>query len=235
MASISEKVKVGGALAYDGLNYVYAMNGEKSDPTEFYRYNTVTDSWSQMADLPVKVRAGGALIYFQGKIYALQGGDSQGFFEYNVATNSWTTKALPPGKIKLGGALTEDGIYLYAINGEKTDPSSFYRYDDATDTWSTMANFPAKAKGGGALISVGASGIGERQLTFTQIDPMCSSLTLAGGGTVALTLYINVLNGTMPTFPNIDVDLKYGGTTFYSFPSATHSGGILTYTGTPAR
>jgi len=62
---------------------------------EFYKYNPVSDQWTQLADLPYHVSAG-AIKCVDGKIYCVGGssGGGSGAFNntlvYDIATNQWS-------------------------------------------------------------------------------------------------------------------------------------------------
>ncbi len=81
MANAPEKVKWGGALAYDGTNYIYAFRGD--DEKDFWRYSISGNSWEPLTDAPDKVKEGGALAYANGYVYALQGKDQKSFWRYS--------------------------------------------------------------------------------------------------------------------------------------------------------
>ena len=232
-ADVTIDVHDGGALAYDGT-YIYATDGKNSDPSKFYQHNISTDTWTTLADLPDKLSSGGALIYAESKIYALRGNDKDDFYEYDIAGNSWTSKADVLTKVKQGGALAFDGTYVYASDGDKTNPSKFYKYDIDLDTWSTMSSLPEKMKWGGALVGTGSgssSGSSSQSLTFIQVPPICSDLSVPSGSNLGATLYINVSNGSMPANPDIQAIIKYGSTTLDTLSNPSYAGSILTFTG----
>ncbi len=58
MADLTDKVRQGGALTYDG-SYIYALRG--NDKKNFWRYDIANDAWAHMANTPEKVKEGGAL------------------------------------------------------------------------------------------------------------------------------------------------------------------------------
>ena len=113
LANAPGNVRYGGALAYDGANYIYAFKGSSSS---FWRYDVSANSWSTLASAPGTVREGGALTYNNGYVYALQGNNTKNFWRYNVSTNTWQTRAGTNDYVKEGGALTTDGgNYIYAF------------------------------------------------------------------------------------------------------------------------
>lgn len=142
----------GGSLAYEGGNYVYALQGGS---TTFWRYDVLADNWTTLATVPLAIAAGGALAYVNSKtIYALRGGSTT-FYSYNISTNVWSTNATTPNAIAAGGSLAyDDGNNVYALRGNS---NAFYSYHLSTNTWSTNATTPANVNAGAALVYVSAN------------------------------------------------------------------------------
>jgi len=142
-------------LAKAGGNYVYALRGNGT--SEFWRYDTSSNTWSALAGAPQNVGAGGSLAYDGGNyIYALAGGDTNYFWRYDIAANSWTSLANTWTwcKINAGGALVCGGNgFVYALRGG--GKSTFLRYSIASNTWTTIPSAPFSVKGGGALTCAG--------------------------------------------------------------------------------
>ena len=61
MTGAPNAVGAGGALAYDGVRYIYAFRGDNS--RTFWRYDTTTRRVAGRANAPANVGAGGALAY----------------------------------------------------------------------------------------------------------------------------------------------------------------------------
>jgi hypothetical protein len=148
LADAPDRVRWGGALAYDGGDYIYAFHGNNSN--DFWRYSISADSWAVMAGAPGTVKEGGALTYSNGYIYALRGNNTPDFWQYNVATNSWMARASAHDNVMEGSALTCDGgNYIYAFQCE--GPGAFWRYDIMADNWAMMASAPEKTGYGASL------------------------------------------------------------------------------------
>ena len=132
------------------------MRGD--DQSDFWRYDTATDSWTLRANTPGGVKQGGALsrkstqtLGFLGSwIYSLRGFDQRDFWRYEVPDNLWTSLQPTPDTVDHGGALAFSGIHIYALRGLVT--RDFWRYQIATNVWTSMANTPATVANGGALI-----------------------------------------------------------------------------------
>ena len=77
-----DAVGEGGALTYDGGDYIYALRG--SATTDFWRYSISTDSWDTMESTLSAVGAGGALCHADDQVYALRGSSSTGFWRFKL-------------------------------------------------------------------------------------------------------------------------------------------------------
>ena len=153
-----KKVGKGGALAWDGGNYIYAFRGDKN--SDFWRFNISGNSWEGLAGAPNHIGYGGSLVVVDGYVYGTRGdgstfGSSKTFYRYDPAANTWATLADIPKGVGKGGSLTSDGTTIYLTRGNDgtlTDKKKFYAYDIATNTWSERAEMPNGVGKGGALV-----------------------------------------------------------------------------------
>ena len=151
IASPPFSVGGGGALAYDPANgRIYALGGDKG--SDFAYYSLASDQWVSRPSTPDPVGEGGALVYANGTLYALQGDKHQGFWSFNGS--SWSSLASTPDKVGAGGSLAYDPSHgrLYALRGDKN--SDFWYYDIAGNTWNSLASTPDKVGEGGSLAYV---------------------------------------------------------------------------------
>ncbi|MDB5007999.1 MAG: hypothetical protein JWP45_2392 [Mucilaginibacter sp.] len=138
-----------------------------------YSYDTRTDTWTKLAEIPAdRRRAGAGEAVYKGKLYLVCGithGHSSGtnnmFDEYDPATDSW--KALPDAPhIRDHSMAVVVGDKLYAVGGRNTsfrDPDNklnFFSqtmldvdcYDFKIGRWSTLpAKLPLGTGGGTAV------------------------------------------------------------------------------------
>jgi hypothetical protein len=149
--------------------FVYFLKG--SGTQEFYRYNTVTDAWTAMANAPTGTsgkpfKNGSALCAsLDGStVYAIKGSYNE-LYAYDVGTNVWITKRPLPftgssgkkKKVKDGAGIAykpdSTGEYVYALKGGGT--YEFWQWNGDSDQWTQMTDIPAGSgkpvKGGGAL------------------------------------------------------------------------------------
>lgn len=177
LAPSNKAVKGGGDAVYVEIvdtGYVYLLKGGKCD---FYRYNTVTNTWEAMRSAPIGTAAkwdGGSWLAYDGTgtIYAHRS-KKHDLWAYDIATDSWTKQltGMPymrqiPGrakKAKDGSSGTWFDGCLYALKGGNT--CEFYRYAIDGDSWIGLESMPAigrsgrkkKVKDGGAIVAYGDS------------------------------------------------------------------------------
>ena len=226
---VSDNVKAGGGLVYDGGDYIYGTRGD--DQKHFWRYSISGNSWSDMTDSPEKFNVGGSLVLVGGKIYAFAG-NSKKFMAYDIAGDSWNDGSYQDvsDNVKAGGGLVYDGgDYIYGTRGD--DQKHFWRYSISGNSWSDMTDSPEKFNVGGSLVFTQQS-LGVPSTSFTQNPVMCSPLTIKSGLTISVTNYVSIVAGTMSANPNITAELKYGATNIITLSNPTYSGGLLTWTGT---
>ncbi len=167
------------AVAYRDKIYVLDAFYDGQFPTQApmpnsYSYNTKTDTWNKLAEIPEnRRRAGAGEAMHDGKLYLVCGithGHSSGtnamFDEYNPSTNTW--KVLPDAPHSRDHSMAVViGDKLYAVGGRNTsyrDPNNiipFFRqvmldvdcYDFKTGKWSTLAAKLPMGTGGGTAVN----------------------------------------------------------------------------------
>lgn len=100
----------------------------------------------------------GAVVPFEGKIYATQGNGCNGFAVYDIASDTWTQGPNVPDGATLGGAIdpTSGTFFAYGnYEGNSEGSDHFYAYDISTNKWSTPPNvFPFNLLDDGGLTYV---------------------------------------------------------------------------------
>ena len=139
-----------GALGTD--NKLYIAGGQNGDATIVYpnvsRYDYTTNTWSDVAPLPVALGQGAAGAW-NGKIYVAGGfigGTSvtNALRIYDIATNTWTSGAnMPNAGLEAAAAAVVNGKF-YVMGGDDftNGVNTNYIYDIATNTWTTGATVP---------------------------------------------------------------------------------------------
>lgn len=144
-------VGAGGALAYTGGDYIYALRG--NNQRNLWQYSISGNSWTNRRNAP-RVGGGGALAYTGGDyIYALRGNGTTAFRRYRISNNSWAERRRTPAAVGYGGALAyTGGDYIYAFRGGNTDDFWQYRISNNRWNWNVDPADPGVTIGpGGAL------------------------------------------------------------------------------------
>ena len=140
------------ALGTDNLLYV--AGGQTADmvPTVYNqvsRYDSTTNTWSNVAPLPVALGQG-TIGAWNGKIYVAGGfigGTSvtNALRIYDIATNTWTSGAnMPtsPGVEAAAGAVVNGKFYVMGGDDFNNGLNTTFIYDISTNTWTTGATLP---------------------------------------------------------------------------------------------
>ncbi len=144
-----KSIGVGSAFASDG-RYIYVVRG--SADILFWRYDTETNTWKDLKNLPRGAYYGADIQYLDGNIYALFGGYQKTFAKYSISNDTWEILSDYPELTYIGTSMTSDGSDIYAITGNNTQ--SLYRYSVASDTWSPLSGSPLTLRGGADLVHV---------------------------------------------------------------------------------
>jgi outer membrane protein assembly factor BamB len=177
MTGAPNAVGAGGALAYDGVRYIYALRGNNS--RTFWRYDATLDVWAALANAPANVGTGGALAYDGARyVYAFRGNGTAAFWRYDTTLNTWTAMANTPANVSAGAALAHAGSgYIYALRGNNR--ATLWRFGVAGNSWTAMADAPARVGAGGALAYDGSGYIyalrGNNQTAFWRYDMTTNS------------------------------------------------------------
>lgn len=153
--SIGAKGYVGG-----GTNYFVVKK-------DFWEYDTLTNVWTQKANLGGGKRGGGICFAIGNKGYIGLGTDSvyQGEFkndiwEYDPALNTWTQKGNFPGPQRVGCTTFTigDKAFVCAGNDSTSLLNDLWEYYYSTDTWIQKASLPAPARWAHIGIAIGNKG-----------------------------------------------------------------------------
>lgn len=159
-----------GNFAYVGGGYA---NG--TSVSDVWRLNPANDSWTQMSNCPLAVRATGnfTLNGLGYVVCGLIGGSTivDDVFEYDPLTNIWSSKADFPGTKIYGGssfAINGKGYFGVGNSGGSNGPylNAFYEYDPIADSWTLKTPFPGISRYGTfglAINSMGYIGFGANE------------------------------------------------------------------------
>jgi N-acetylneuraminic acid mutarotase len=140
-----------GAFSFSINNKIFVGGGFNCK--DFWEYNTITDVWTQKANLPITetYRWYPTGFSINGKGYFGLGFKpglvpTKDFWEYDTLTDTWMQKANFPGLPRAGcGHLIINGKAYIGCGGggtTATQYNDFYEYDPLNNTWSQKATFP---------------------------------------------------------------------------------------------
>ncbi|HDQ98981.1 MAG TPA: T9SS type A sorting domain-containing protein, partial [candidate division WOR-3 bacterium] len=159
-----KRVRGGGDMLYitdRDSGWVYLLKGDRD---EFWRYNTESRDWEQLATPPAGIRNrwkrdswlafdGEDAIFAHKANYYDRASSTHDFYRYRVSTNSWDTlrpAGMPlhglhngrvrPKRARDGGAGAFDENAIFALKGGNTQ--QFWRYDVTTDRWAESDTLP---------------------------------------------------------------------------------------------
>jgi len=152
-------------------NLIYTFVGHTEPWTWPYgriceAYNTSTDSWTRIADLPhMDGRYAMEAIAFNGKIYTFGGTNISGNYnndnidEYDPTTNTWVAYRAKLGKRLSTVPLAEYGGKIYCFGGGLYQSSDWwsndvYEYDPIANMVTTKTSMPTK-RGSACAATVG--------------------------------------------------------------------------------
>ncbi|MCW1949380.1 MAG: fibronectin type III domain-containing protein [Candidatus Shapirobacteria bacterium] len=131
-------------------SYIYFMRGNSgatgTSQQTFVRFNTVNSTWEYLADTPLYVAAGGALVNVNvggtDYIYATAGEYRVNFWRYRIDTNTWENMPNVRESIRpyTGAAMVSDGTNIYMMAGY--GQSVLGKFNIGTTTWSELGVMP---------------------------------------------------------------------------------------------
>ncbi|MCA9392214.1 hypothetical protein KC614_03365, partial [candidate division WWE3 bacterium] len=142
-----DQVSYGADLATDGY-YIYMITGNRRP--YLFRYNPELNTFKKLQNAPTSFYYGGAIAYYQGALYAIDGGEQnengdagKRLYKYDIATNVWSRLADAPDVWGQGSDIVAaDNGKLYAVQGIST--AFLWSYDVAANTWDdALPNIPS--------------------------------------------------------------------------------------------
>ena len=171
-------------------NSVYLGGGTVSgtDVSDFWRYDAISDTWTQVSDFPYPTaRALGLSDGQQGYLvtYDLVSSNQTNFWTYDPNADAWAPMpALTPSPAQEAkadaGFFLAGKFYVYVSNLSGTQ-SQLYAFDLATSTWARKANLPHTGRTDGAAGLAGNGRgylvVGEYLYTYTPAQDSWQRLT----------------------------------------------------------
>lgn len=136
----------GGAMKVVG-DSIYVARG--SSTNTFWRYNTVTTTWTTLNSVPTTVSAGSSLTYDgNDTLYLVTGNNTTGFYKYSITNDAWTALPALPSNAQSGTDITylgNDRISVFM-----TGVREFYMYNISSGIFSPLSAYPTTITASGS-------------------------------------------------------------------------------------
>lgn len=136
-------------FALDGMGYLVSGGSAAGAREDFYQYDPVADTWTELDAFPGGARAFAIGDTWDGKAYFGFGTDGStdlnDLWVFDPADMSWTELASCPCTARTHPAfIAQNGKVFLGMGGSaQGNLNDWWEYDMATDTWSQKENFPA--------------------------------------------------------------------------------------------
>jgi len=155
---------------------------------DFYKYDPVLNSWTQISNFPGSGRRGGVGFAIDGFGYVGTGTGTADFYKYNPVNDSWSSVASLPASGRISAVGFEMGGYGYVGTGTTSfsAENDFWRYNPSTDSWLEMAEVGPSPReeasgfsinGKGYILTGADSQIGEDFRDMWEYNPTLNSWT----------------------------------------------------------
>ncbi|PZF72675.1 Kelch repeat-containing protein [Taibaiella soli] len=152
-----------GGKGYIGLGYSQYTSLFLSD---VWQYDTLSKTWSQVADFPAIGRRGPIGVGVGNKGYIIGGmrngqfGPDNDIWQYDPAANTWTQKTSPngPGRYWAMAFTLGQKIFIGGGWGLSGPMNDFWEYNIPTDSWTQRDTIPGDKRFSGAGFAAGGKG-----------------------------------------------------------------------------
>lgn len=153
-----QKANFGAGTVTEARAFSIAGYGYVGGPTPYlWRYDPVSDSWTQMAAFIGPTRSSPVAFSIGIKGYIGTGGSFNDFYEYDAATNTWAQKANFGGSGREGAlGIAIDGKGYIGTGGAYLN--DWWEYNPSTNSWTQKANLAGPARYHGGAFVVGSKG-----------------------------------------------------------------------------
>lgn len=157
-----------GDKAYVGTGLI-DIEGNYTTKKDFWEYNSKTNKWTAIADLPGEPRYGAVSFSIGDKGYVCLGATTNkikfcnDLWEYNPKNNQWAKKTDFPEKGRDGASTFIIGTSIYVLCGGLSGEigahnKNVWEYNAQTDKWQKNADFPGVARIGAIAFSINKKG-----------------------------------------------------------------------------
>ena len=138
------------AFSFDDMGYIVAGNSDSGVRDDFYQYNPVTDSWTELTPFPGEARGFAIGDTWDGKAYFGFGNDGTSrlndLWVFDPSNMSWTELASCPCAERTHPAMiAHNGKVFVGLGGGGSlgNLKDWWEYDIASNTWSQKDDLPS--------------------------------------------------------------------------------------------
>lgn len=137
------------AFSFDDMGYIVAGNSDSGVRDDFYQYNPVTDSWTELTPFPGKARGFAIGDTWDGKAYFGFGNDGTSrlndLWVFDPSNMSWTELASCPCAERTHPAMIAHNGKVFVGLGSSAsgNMNDWWEYDIALNTWSQKDDLPS--------------------------------------------------------------------------------------------
>ena len=137
------------AFSFDDMGYIVTGNSVDGERDDFYQYNPVTDTWTELTPFPGGARGFAIGDTWDGKAYFGFGSDGTSrlndLWVFDPSDMSWTELASCPCAARIHPAMiAHNGKVFVGLGGSSTgNMKDWWEYDIALNTWSQKDDLPS--------------------------------------------------------------------------------------------
>ena len=140
------------AFSFDDTGYIVAGNSNSGERDDFYQYDPINDSWTELTPFPGTPRGFAIGDTWNGKAYFGFGHDGTSLlndlWEFDPSNMSWTELAPCPCAARTHPAMiAHNGRVFVGLGNTSTENmNDWWEYDITLNTWSQKDDLPSQSR-----------------------------------------------------------------------------------------
>lgn len=140
------------AFSLENKGYIVAGNSSTGERDDFYEYDSVDDSWTELAPFPGSARGYGIGDTWNNRAYFGFGYNGASllndFWVFNPMDMSWTELASCPCEPRTHPAMIAHNgkVFVGLGNGSNGNMNDWWEYDISSNIWTQKNNFPSQPR-----------------------------------------------------------------------------------------
>jgi N-acetylneuraminic acid mutarotase len=148
--------------------YVFGGSIRFEDQAFVFKYDTVTDTWSTLAPMPLRCSSHSVSVLDGDQVYVVGAGrDGEDVLHFDTVSGVWSTLGATLNR-KDGSATFVLGGCLYVAGGNGASSTVVDRYDVASDTWTAVADM-LEGRAEFCAVTIGSEDKAEEQDLFDSL------------------------------------------------------------------